>query len=104
MSRRSKVAPTYSVNAESVLPKVTFSTVAVKRRKGNLFKPNIAPPQDAFMITASAWDSMPEAENTWTPNLDPTEQETVHVVHSRRRGGKVSVLLSASNYYKLLIP
>jgi hypothetical protein len=94
MKRRSNGARAFS--AQSVLPEVTFSTITVKRRRGSRLKSNITVPQDAVMVTSSDWDSMPEVDNTWTLNLDPTELETLHVVHSKRQGGKVSVLQLAS--------
>jgi hypothetical protein len=95
MKGRSKVGKNFTVTSQSILPKVTYSTVTVKRRKGNRPKSNVTVSQDDIMVPSGDWDPMPEVDNTWPMNLDPTEQQTSHVVHIKRRGGKVSVLLLA---------
>jgi hypothetical protein len=96
MARTPKGAQIYSVTSETLLPQVTVSTFTAKSRRGNCLKSNITVSQDAFMGAASNWDSMHEVENIWTPNVDPTELETVHLVQSKRRGGKVHTFLFAS--------
>jgi hypothetical protein len=83
-----KVTRIYGMEFSSTLPGVTVSAVNVKTHKGKRRQPNITISQESFMGAPSNWDSMPEAENIWTPNLDSTE-ETVHIVQSKRKGGKV---------------
>jgi hypothetical protein len=103
MTRTPKGARTYSVTSESLLPRVTVSTFTAKPRKRNGLTSNINVSQHAFMGAASDWDSTHEVENIWTPNVDPTESETVHLVQSKRRGGKVHTFLLGPNDYTLLI-
>jgi hypothetical protein len=94
----------YNVEAQSLLPEVTGVTYSFESHKGKRRKPAITASQDDFVGDTSVWDSMPEAENIWTPNLNPTEQteqETVHIVHSKRRGGKVGKFLLASKRLKV---
>jgi hypothetical protein len=91
MKRKARVSRNYGMAFDSMLPGVTVSAVTVKTRKGKRRQPNITISEETLMGASSTWDSMPEAENIWTPNVDLAEQETVHIVQSKRKGGKVGV-------------